>query len=167
MALIDLSYLVTNKGLSSNTEDADVYINDAELMDLEPLLGEALYHDILANENAPEYSVLIDGGDYTHNEMTIKCPGVKKVLAEYSAARITFFGNDKSTPFGFVEKNYNDARPIGRDRARERYTESTKIAYSLWSKVELYLNRNASDFDKWNNCSVQPARKNFNLRHIR
>lgn len=176
MALIDLTYLSGNFDISSNAgKVAEEQIENAELLELRPLLGQKLYLDLIANPSDAQYVALLDGGEYEYENFTYTNPGVKKVLGAFAAARVRMFGNDKSTPFGNVEKLYNDARPTSRDRGKERYTDGRKIAEALWADVALFLTRSKTDtmYKYWNygyDCDEQGTprtRSGLKIRHVR
>ena len=169
MPLIDLTYIGTKKDVSKHLDKVAVqHIDDAELVDLKPLLGEKLYLHMSANPNETIYVALLNGSTYTYDGFQYTHPGVKRVLAEFAYARISFFGNEKSTPYGLVEKRYDDATMIHRDRAKERYKASQQIAVQLWYEVKAFLDRNRGDYEYWN-CSegVRGMLSNYKLRHIR
>ena len=163
MALITLDDIRTYKDIETSAQ----HIDDAELVDLKPLLGEKMYFDLVANKDETSHDILFNGGSYTYEGFEYTCPGIKMVLSEFAYARITFFGNEKSTPFGLVEKNYQDARMATRDRTKERYTASQQIAMVIWNDVRAYLDRNYSSFQYWDGCSSKWGITGFRLTHIR
>ena len=55
---------------------------------------------------------------------------------------------------------------ITRDRAKERYTESRKIAMQLWYDIKAYLDR-VDSFEHWNSCLRNNNQLGFKLKHIR
>ena len=167
MALIQFSDISAVKDVSYHLEDrATQYINEAEFIDLKPLLGERFYYDVVSNASESGYNILVNGGNYDFDGISITCPGLKKVLIEYAYARIVFFGNDHSTPFGLVEKVYQDGKNVERGRLKEIYKATQQIAYQYWLEVKLYLERNVSDFPKYD-CSGRVGIGQFKLRHIR
>lgn len=169
MALINLEDISNVKDVSKHLDKVAVqHIDDSELVDLKPLLGEKLFLDMVANATDSKYVDLLDGRSYVYDNFTYTHPGIKRVLIEFAYARITFFGNEKSTPFGLVEKNYQDGSPVTRDRAKERYKVSQQIALQLWFDVKAFLDRKSKDYEYWN-CSqgTKGMLSGFKLRHIR
>lgn len=169
MSLIDLTYITTKKDVSKHLDKvAQQHIDDAELVDLKPLLGEKLYLHLVANSGDTIYVDLLNGGEYTYNDFIYNHPGLKRVLCEFAYARITFFGNEKSTPFGLVEKNYQDGNMVSRDRAKERFKASQQVAFQLWNDVRSFLDRKTSDYEYWN-CSngTSGMLSRYKLKHIR
>lgn len=172
MALIDLTYLSAQRDVSSHGgKVANEQIDNAELLDLKPLLGEKLYTDLVRNAAETKYVALLDGGDYTYDGFDYKNPGVKLVLAAFAAARVRMFGSDKSTPFGNVQKDYRDAVQTTRARGKERYTADMQTGMELWRDVEAFLDRKSSTYEYWreaNGCNYPRGRqKGFKLTHVR
>lgn len=166
MALITLNDIRAIKDVSTHIGDvATQLIDESELVDLKPLLGEKFYYDVVVNKDDSEYDVLMNGGEYTYDGFNYTCPGLKRVLVEFSYGKLVFFGNQKSTPFGNVVKNYQDGQTVDRSASKERYTESSKVAMALWKDVKLYLDR-VDSFEYWN-CSVSKNSRGFKLTHIR
>ena len=169
MAIIDLIDISNTKDVSKHLDKIAIqHIDDAELVDIKPLLGEKLFLDMVANASDAKYLELLNGGNYEYDNFTFSHPGIKRVLIEFAYARITFFGNEKSTPFGLVEKNYQDGRAITRDRAKERYKASQQIALQLWFDVKAFLDRKTKEYEYWN-CSqgTKGMLSGFKLKHIR
>mgnify|MGYP003673376499 CR=1 FL=1 len=166
MALITLSDITAKKDVSTHLGGvATQLIEEAELVDLKPLLGEKFYYDVVTNKNEAGFSILMNGGNYTYDGFDYSCPGLKRVLIEFAYGKIVFFGNQKSTPFGNVVKTYQDGQVSDRGASKERYTESSKVAMALWNDVKLYLDR-VDLFDNWN-CAVSKTSRGFKLTHIR
>jgi len=126
------------------------YIQDAELSDLRPLLGEELYQDIIADPTATangNYPALMDGSTYTFGSYTYTHPGIKSVLVDFAAARYRFFGSDTDTPFGTVIKQTQDGQNTNYSRNREVYGSLRKVAKDRWDLVKHYLDRMSGDND--------------------
>ena len=136
-------------------------IMDAEICDLRPLLGEELYNDITQRPTATDkgdYPKLISGGSYTYQGYPYSHPGLKGVLIDFAYARYRFFGNDTDTPFGVVEKRFENGPQTSSTRNREVYESLRKVALAKWSLVKLYLDFMNSQtdtyFEYWN-CEVK------------
>ncbi len=149
--LIDGSDIRKVRQLSTSlkADKINVYIADAELSDLRPLLGERLYTDLLANPTHTgdngNYPDLLNGSTYTYSTFSYSHPGIKVILANYAYARYRFFGSDVDTPFGVVQKQTQDGFVVSTARNREVYTALRKVALDQWDLTKAYLNRMAGD----------------------
>lgn len=95
----------------------EIYIQESEQLDLKPQIGDALYIDLLkwANkeENTPDYSLLMSGGEYTD-----KCgdlnhfAGLAKALNYYVQARIAKNNNYNQTRFGMTRKKDDHSESV-------------------------------------------------------
>lgn len=114
-------------------------ILEAQEQDLKPLLGESLYTDLLLN---PEnYTSLLDGGSYTHQDMTYVNVGLKIVLACYVYARNVLFGDVTDTPFGSVFKEDQSSSRVDLKMKQTLYDQNRDIAFNYFRNVEYYLLR--------------------------
>jgi len=122
-----------------NEDRVNIYINEAELLDLQPVIGADLYeklrnigtivldeeqtklldengeHEIILQyeEDLPinEYK-LLNGGYYTDNcGVRHRFEGIKKALAYFAYARFVRNHSTHVTPFGVVQKLGDDSNP--------------------------------------------------------
>lgn len=137
------------------------YIEDAEIADLRPLLGEELYQDLTARPTATnkgDYPTLLNGGTYEYANYTYTFPGLKSVLIDFAYARYRYFGSDTDTAFGNVRKQYQDGVQNSDNRNREVYGAIRKVAFAKWSLCVDYLNRYTNgnqDFEYWYGAKKQ------------
>lgn len=169
MALITLNNIKEYKEVSAHLgKKADSAIEDAERLDLKPLLGEKMYLDMVRNMTAANYSLLLDGGDYEDDDFTYEFVGLKRVLVEFAFARIQFFGSETASPVGVVEKLTQDSRHVTRDRKKELYTAARQTAVELWKECKLFLIRKGSDYKHWDIQKTDSgAVRGFKMTHVR
>ena len=148
MRLISLTDIQKHRAISQSVELLNInqFIDDAQVGDLRPLLGEKMYFDLL--NNSSNYTELLDETDYTHDGVTYTSPGLK-VLSYYAYARYIMHGSATDTPFGFVQKGYQEEIQIDRSGRREMYKATQQLAAQYWSQVEIYLNRNFDKYPLW------------------
>ena len=166
--LINKIDIADHRELSRTTQDKRInpYIEDAEFIDLKPLLGEVFYNYVIANPTEVNVVKLLDGSIYQYNDETYSQPGIKKVLAIFSYARFALHGSFAQTGYGMVEKQSQDSIPVSGTSKRDIYTKDREVAIHYWNEVERFLNRNKTDFQKWkNDCTIKP-RNNFRIRKI-
>lgn len=166
MSLITKIDIATKRQISKSVADAKInpFIEDAELLDLMPLIGERFYFAISANPAT--YVDLLNEKEYQYNEQTIKSPGLKRVLIDFAFARYMMHGSTTDTPFGMVQKESQDSTPVSRTDKKESYKLHQQTAMQYWNQVELYLNRNTNIYPLWNTDCVSVQKKTFKLNFI-
>lgn len=139
-----------------NNDKLNEMILDAQMLDLQPLLGEKLYNKLVA---APKnYAELLDGGVYDYQGTSYTNYGLKMVLSYFTYARYMMFGSVTDTPFSTVEKLNNDSRPVEASTKKSIYQLNRDAAMQLWENVRNYLIRiDHPDFKKECNASA-PSR---------
>ena len=122
-----------------HNEKLNEMILDAQLLDLQPLLGESLFNKIIA---APaEYEELMTGGIYEHDGISYTNYGLKMVLSYFTYARYMMFSSVTDTPFSVVEKLNSDSRPVETPVKKTIYSLNRDAAVQLWENVRNYLIR--------------------------
>lgn len=138
-------------------------ILQAQMVDLYPLLGERLYYDIL--NNTSDWTELLDGCIYEYNGVTYTNVGLKAVLAHYTYARYSMFGDVIDTAFGLKEKLNNDvSKQVDYPMKKTLYEHNCNYAFNLWLNVERYIMRN--NIEMYFKCSVKSDNKNFRISRI-
>lgn len=149
------------KDISNHTtlERIKEYINDAQLMDLCPLLGNDFYFDILANYNDPEYQELLNGGNFDVNGCTWKHEGLKRVLIEFTWGRYTHFGVNNDTAFGNVIKTNEFSQTTSNEDRRDLWKQSQQKANAYFEVIKRYLDL-SNNFPKWDKgCNTECGTK--------
>jgi hypothetical protein len=135
-------------------------IEDAEILDLMPLLGEKLYFDIV--KNPANYTDLLEPKEYVWSESNVKSPGLKRVLVDFAWARHRMDGSQIDTPFGFVEKTTPDGTNVNRVSRKETYKQTQQTAMQYWALVSLYLDRNNALYPLWKeSCGSSAVKRRF------
>lgn len=139
--LITRNEIAQYRQVSNTPHDAKLneMILDAQLLDLQPLLGERLFNKLVA---APaDYAELMTGGTYEHDGLTYTNYGLKMVLAYFAYARYVMFGSVIDTPFSIVEKLNQDSRPAESSSKKSIYGLNREAAFQIWENVKNYLVR--------------------------
>lgn len=134
-------------------------INDAELLDLKPLLGELLYNDLTTNILDVKYQELMNGKSYTYNGSTYIFKGIESVLANFAYARYIVFSSYVDTPFGLVTKNSQDSQAVSESNKRAMSKSAEQTAYSYFNAIRDFLNRNETTYPFWKGCTSERAFK--------
>lgn len=159
--LITRSDIAQYKQISKTPYDEKLneQILDAQIIDLQPLLGERLYNKIVS---APEnYTELLNGGPYSYNDESFNCYGLKMILSYYAYARYVMFGSAIDTPFSFNEKLNDNSRPVETNQKKSIYILNRESASQIWENIKNYLIRtNNPDF---NHCHtpIRPGGMKF------
>lgn len=172
MALITIAELKAVKPISSSTDAAKLngFIDDAEKRDLMPLLGNVFYKWIVDNTTDPNAAIVLNKHSYSYSGNMYVHFGLKAILIEFAYARYRFFGSERDTPFGVVDKVYKDGQNASRDRKKELYTDSKKAASQFWIDVRDFLNRNLENYPEWATTCGQDRYNSvntFKLTHYR
>jgi len=163
--LIDRSEIAKHRELSRGVKEDKIrpYIEDAQRLDIKPLLGERLYNAIV--RTPADHTDLLDGGEYQHDGQTYDHPGLKKVLSIFTYARYVMFGSYTDTAFGFVEKGHQDSNPVSDAHKRTLYTQNQQTAMAYFDEVATYMSR--VGYDLWNSGNAcLPRRGNFRISKI-
>lgn len=163
--LINKTDIAAKRQISKSVSDAKInpFIEDAELLDLKPLLGELFYSKIVQNPN--DFADLLGPKDYTFNDFQLRSPGLKRVLIDFAYARYVMHGSQTDTPFGMVQKETQDSSPVSRTDKKENYKLHQQTAMQYWGEVVNYLNRHSDLYPLWgkSNCSTK---RFFKFNHI-
>jgi len=153
--IINISDLKDLKDLSVNIDNAqlDPHIKQAELFDIKPFLGAALYRAFitaLALDSPTQiYLDLLNGVEYTYGTDTIKFEGLKYAVGYFALARYLPFANTASTKYGIkIKDSLNSTEPSTKqiqmqiDQARSaaqfylneanQFLTEKKTTYTLW-----------------------------------
>lgn len=132
---------------TSHEDKLNEQIRDAQLLDIQPLIGETFFCKILA---APQdYTDLLDGCIYEHDGVSYTNYGLKMVLCYFAHARYMMFGSAVDTSFNMVEKLNDTSRPVDTTTKKTLYTLNREAAQQLWENVKNYLQRTEnSDFNR-------------------
>jgi hypothetical protein len=138
-------------------------ILQAQMVDILPLLGEQLYYDLL--NNTENYTAILDGCIYDYNGITYTNVGLKAVLAHYTYARYSLYGDVIDTAFGLKEKlNADVSKSVDYPMKKTLYEHNCNYAFNLWLNLENYLMRNNVALYKL--CSSNAKNKNFKISRI-
>lgn len=146
--LIDKDDILKYREIARSVRDEKInpFIQDAELLDLRKMIGESLYRDLKVNFQDQKYELLWKGGNYTHNGETYSFQGLEIVLCLLAYARYMMFGSVTDTPFGLVEKSFQDSTPVPAITKKTLYTENRRAAGEYFQDVKLFLNRKKGDY---------------------
>ena len=165
--LINRTDIAEYRQISKSVPDKvlNQFIQDAQFVDIQKLLGRDFYNDLIRNYTDDNYQTLLNGGDYTYQSVTYTNVGLKTVIVHYAYARYVLEGSQIDTPFGAVLKLNPDSQPTSDGNKKTKAKSNQQTGFNYWENVMDFLDRNSDDYDLWtNNCVVQKG--NFRISKI-
>ena len=143
-------------------EDIERFVREVQLFDLKPLMCERFFLDLTNPKNEEKYTELLNGGSYEYKGVEYPFEGLKAVISYFFYARYIFKSHQTDTPFGIVQKKYQDSEPLSPTERRDMNKMYKQQANDLWEDIVRYMNRNAAKYPIWNDCygcDDKPERK--------
>lgn len=129
----------------------DPYIQEAQMNDLKPFLGDPLYLDLLTNTSTTENQDLLYGKNYTdYSGYNIRFNGIIPMLVYFSLARIISNNQINITSFGAVQKVNQSSTPLDNSAIKMQITELRSNAISYQNEARTFLDINMATYPKWN-----------------
>ena len=142
---------------SPNDAKLNEMVLDAQMLDLQPLIGESLYNKILASPET--YKELLEGGIYEADGIGYTNYGLKMALAYFAYARHIMFSSVTDTSYSVVEKLNETSRPADISSKKTIYTLNRDAAFQIWENVKRYLIRtHHPDFSTCQTASAKGLR---------
>lgn len=143
------------------------YIEEAQQFDFKSIVPEEFYFELLSKKALPQWKILIDGGTYTYNSITIEFKGFAHVLAYFTYARFFLNCPAVSTSHGIVTKITPHSEPLSLEERRNVYYKKREEANALMNDVIKYIERNISNYPSWSsNSCTQTNNSTFSTRVI-
>lgn len=155
--LIDETTLLQYRTISSSVNEAKritPFIYEAQVFDLKPLMGAALYDDCVINKTVAPYAQLIAGTQYTDtNGHAVIFEGIGAALAYFAYARFIENQQITITAFGVVQKETPYSSNVDARTIQQRATQARSGALAYWAQAAKYMtDMNAAapgTFDLW------------------
>ena len=153
MALIDKTTIARYRQISKSVRDEkiDPHIDDAEFLDLKPLLGDQFYFELLDKVTAsdPLYTTrLMSPYTYTYEGKKYRHMGIERVHSLFSYARYKI-DSSTDTPFGSVDKRFTDGVASTPAALRDIYKKNRQEASQYFNDIIIYLNRHRESYPLW------------------
>ena len=156
--LINITDFTENKFVTQNLDsrDIDPVITEAQEFDIKPVLGAAMFYDMMNNLTTQKYIELLDGKTYTPNGCTdpITFAGLKMVLKYYVYARLLVVDGVKSTNSGFVVKTLENSERVSGAQRTQMIAQTRSGAKAYEDELRCFLNNHSSTYPLWH-CTVQ------------
>jgi hypothetical protein len=137
-------------------ERVEVFINEAQVLDLFSILGAPLYLDFITkvfSTGDPMYSAyqdLLNGSTWTINGVSKKHYGLKPIVSYYALARLTKNNQLNLTSYGVTSKINPQSEPVEAIQISSHVKELQSIAVSYQETTLDFLNDNASTYPLFN-----------------
>jgi hypothetical protein len=146
--LITLAELTDSYDISKNTDKdrLDVQIWRAQRLDVKPVLGEALYYDLMENISDPKYILLLDGGSYSPSQYEVYFQGLKDLTSAFAYSRLagnndTFITN-KGNKIKLSEQSTEQTKSVTDNNAQQAVSDAIAIAEG----IRRFLDKNPDDY---------------------
>ena len=164
--------IAANTHVSVNIKDAvfDTAINDAQILDVRPILGGAFYLDVIDNTFGVSpilspYAELLNGTTYTDScDDTVKFYGLKPMIVFFAYARLISNNNNFFTNGGNKYKTTNQSERIDTSELQRWINTATSKAIAYQEDVISYLCENKALFPLYKNEKAQPRKGSILMR---
>lgn len=150
----DVIALSRNNSQSVNVKDIEVYIDEAEQLDVKPTIGTALYIRLLDDTgNKEDNKKLLYGGQYTSCCGNISMfAGIRKALAYYVYGRMVKNGGRTVTRYGYVEKQGDYSSRVEYKERLDAANDATLVADSYMKETLNYIEQSGV-YDEYVSCN--------------
>ena len=139
----------------------DGAIEEAELLDIKPALGDKLFNRL---QNTETHNLLMEGGEYTVCGETRTFAGLKRALAYYTWARLVNSATHHLTRFGYVVKSDDYSRSADLRERQQAVGDATAIANAYMHECLRYIEANPDIFAEYRGGGKITANKtNFKI----
>lgn len=113
------------------------YIEEAEMQDVKPLVGDALFFDIC--DHPSKYEELLEGGICEIKGKKLGFGGLKRAVAYYVWARMVKCSVHHLTRFGFVNKNDDNSHAVEWKERQAAYNDAYAVADNYMKECLAYI----------------------------
>lgn len=119
------------------------YITETEMMYVKPVLGDKLYHALLADEDDSneQFLQLLNGGAYTAKGEIFSFAGLKSTIAYYVLAKNVMVGDFQPTRYGMVMKEADYSSHISTAERSACYNDTMEVANAYMQDCIDYCKR--------------------------
>lgn len=116
------------------------YITEAEQLNIKPVLGDALFLDILSQEEDETYAMLLSGGTYTACDGELySFVGLKVALSYFVFAKFVMVGDFQTTRYGTVFKESDYSTHISSKERSDAYNDALEVGNCYLNDCVRYL----------------------------
>lgn len=117
-------------GTNIDSERLQAYITETEMMYVKPVLGDTLFHSLLADEEDAneKYVQLLKGGAYTADGNVYSFAGLKATISYYVFAKNVMVGDFQPTRYGIVMKESDYSSHVSSADRSACYNDTLEVA---------------------------------------
>jgi len=163
--LISVSDIKKYKAIADLHPDRiDPYIREVQVINLRPLLNDALYYDFLnkyddsGDDMYTNYQKLLNGDTYTYSGQTVEYLGLKPMLVYYTLARFVVNNQVNLTGYGVVYKRSDESDRLDADSIGMLRQQFREIALSYQNDVTQYLTEKSTTFPLYGTLAQTPTK---------
>ena len=161
-----------NTHVSVNIKQAvfDTAINDAQILDVRPILGAAFYLDVVTNIYGaspipPLYADLLNGTTYVNNcGDTVKFYGLKPMIVFFAYARLISNNNNFFTNGGNKLKLTNQSEVVSTKDLQSWINTATSKAIAYQEDVISFLCEKNTDYPLYKSGKTEPRKGSILMR---
>lgn len=147
----DVFSLARNSSKAIDKREVEVYIDEAEQLNLKPNIGTSLFIRLLDNAvDTDANKKLLYGGTYNSCNGIASFAGIRKALAYYAYGRMIKNGGQTATRFGFVEKDSEFSANVEWKARLAAANDATLVADSYLKECLNFL-QCSTDFPEYTN----------------
>ena len=162
----DVFHLSRNNSGQIDPREVEVYIEEAEALDIKPAIGAELYYRLLNGDgNAGDNEKLLYGGASNENGVMCIFAGIRKALAYYVYGRIVKNGGRTATRYGFVEKRDEHSTHIEYRERLNSANDATLVADSYMKETLHYIVQSGL-YPEYNRCDAGMINRRVTIRVI-
>lgn len=130
-------------GNNINEERLLAYITEAEMMNIKPVLGDNLFHQLLSDDSDTNDLIvrLMSGGSYEYKGEIFHFTGLKTAISYYVFAKNVMVGDFQPTRYGIVLKESDYSTHISTAERSACYNDSIEVANSYLQDCIDYCKR--------------------------
>lgn len=117
-------------GNNINEDRLLAYITEVEMMNIKPVLGDNLFHQLLRSVDEPNDIItkLMSGGSYEYDGKVYYFAGLKSTISYYVFAKNVMVGDFQPTRYGIVLKESDYSSHISTAERSACYNDTIEVA---------------------------------------
>lgn len=152
MGGITREHLITPNEISSLAREVYIddskatrFIDEAEGLDLRPMLGDELFIEIMQQNHMQDFDEyigrVVNGSTYKYNDKIYMFAGLKKALAYYTYARLIVGGDVEVTRSGLRSRDSDYSHQVPMEERQQVSRECSAIADYHMNQLLDYIKR--------------------------
>lgn len=127
-------------GNNINEDRLLAYITEVEMMNIKPVLGDNLFHQLLISVDEPNDIItkLMSGGSYEYDGKVYYFAGLKSTISYYVFAQNVMSGDFQSTRYGMVLKDGYYSSHISSKERSDCYNNALEVANQYLNECVRY-----------------------------